>query len=67
MCPHTIVYAGERGKMGLTSGILIHSDACQTLGKIPVHVRSLGVDLLSIAGHKLYAPKGVGALYIKVS
>jgi cysteine desulfurase len=56
---------GERGKMGLTSGILIHSDACQSLGKIDVDVNKLKVDLLSIAGHKLYAPKGVGALYIK--
>lgn len=56
---------GERGKMGLTSGILIHSDGCQSLGKIDVNVRELKVDLLSIAGHKLYAPKGVGALYIK--
>jgi len=56
---------GERGKMGLTSGILVHSDACQTLGKIDVKVSDMGVDLLSLAGHKLYAPKGVGALYIK--
>jgi len=56
---------GERGKMGMTSGILVHSDASQTLGKIDVNVGDLGVDLLSLAGHKLYAPKGVGALYIK--
>jgi cysteine sulfinate desulfinase/cysteine desulfurase-like protein len=56
---------GERGKMGLTSGILIHSDGCQSLGKIEVNVGDLKVDLMSIAGHKLYAPKGVGALYIK--
>ncbi len=45
--------------------IPFHSDAAQSLGKIPVHVEDLGVDLLSIAGHKLYAPKGIGALYIK--
>lgn len=46
-------------------GALVHTDAAQAVGKIKVRVRELGVDLLSIAGHKLYAPKGVGALYIK--
>ena len=56
---------GERGKMGLTSGILVHSDACQSLGKIDVDVGKLGIDMLSLAGHKLYAPKGIGALYIR--
>ncbi|MCF6342520.1 MAG: selenide, water dikinase SelD [Bacteroidales bacterium] len=46
-------------------GIIFHSDAAQSLGKIPVNIQEMGVDLLSIAGHKLYAPKGIGALFIR--
>lgn len=46
-------------------GIVMHTDAAQSIGKIPVHVDDLGVDMLSVAGHKLYAPKGIGALYIR--
>jgi cysteine desulfurase len=46
-------------------GVLCHTDAAQTVGKIPVDVEPLGVDLLTIAGHKLYAPKGVGALFMR--
>ena len=55
----------ELAALAHAHGAWMHTDAAQSIGKVPVHVRSLDVDLLSIAGHKLYAPKGIGALYIK--
>ena len=55
----------EMAKLAKEHNIYLHSDAAQSLGKIPVNVQEMGVDLLSIAGHKLYAPKGIGALYIR--
>jgi cysteine desulfurase NifS/selenium donor protein len=61
----TIQPIAEIGKIAKEKGILFHTDAAQSVGKVEVDVKKMGVDLLSIAGHKLYAPKGIGAIYIR--
>jgi len=61
----TVQPLAEIGRIAADADVYLHTDAVQSLGKIPVDVKTLQLDLLSLSGHKLYAPKGIGALFIK--
>lgn len=61
----TLQHVHEIGKIAKEKGVLFHSDAVQAVGKIPVDVQAMSVDLMSLTAHKLYGPKGIGALYVR--
>lgn len=61
----TIEPVGEIGKICRDAGVLFHTDAVQTFGKIPIDVKKMNIDMLSASAHKLYGPKGIGLLYVR--
>ncbi len=61
----TINRIGEIGKLCKEKGVLFHTDAVQAAGKVPLDVEAMGIDLMSLTAHKIYGPKGIGALYVR--
>ncbi|MBL7715082.1 MAG: IscS subfamily cysteine desulfurase [Bdellovibrionales bacterium] len=61
----TVNPIGEIGRVCKEKGVLFHTDAVQAVGKVPVDVNSMGIDLLSVTAHKIYGPKGIGAIYVR--